>query len=241
MGEGKLSPYNSLTMSIKSSEGFIIIKTITSSQQFVTVRGKIYSFPAAALVVDERYLGVKLKMESLVPKENSCFLDVALTELQRTELRFIMEKELENNRTVKAHENFVVTGNITVSEGFGETPILSIQGMQVMRRLYAYPAAPVADKNLLYIVCDQKIAILIDEDGAIRDRVRLLPTQMKIRDLLNQLRNCAASEIPLDVKMEQPNNRHTLLLPRMVNGWHEGVAAAIEDFIGKPSTKTIRY
>ena len=173
-------------------------------------------------------------MESVLPKGLPVFLDLALNDIQRVELRYLMNKELGENSLVDPHENFVLTGNLVVSDG----PKISIQSMQVIRRLYAYEAMPIPDVELLYIVCDQKIAVVIDRSGNIIDRQRLRATSMKIDDLLNQLYNCSIAETPLDVKLDRGDNRHTLLLPRMFHGWHAQVATVISDFI-KPAPKSL--
>ena len=212
------------------------IKRIISESQFITINGSAYSFPNSALVVDKPNsgLGAKLKMESVLPKGLPVFLDLALNDIQRVELRYLMNKELGENSLVDPHENFVLTGNLVVSDG----PKISIQSMQVIRRLYAYQAMPIPDVELLYIVCDQKIAVVIDRSGNIIDRQRLRATSMKIDDLLNQLYNCSIAETPLDVKLDRGDNRHTLLLPRMFHGWHAQVATVISDFI-KPQEKSL--
>lgn len=215
------------------------IKKIISQDQFITINGAPYCFPNSALVVDKPNsgLGAKLKMESVVPKRLPVFLDLALTDTQRVELRCLMNTELGQSSFVDPHENFVLTGNLVVTEGF-TSPKISIQSMQVMRRLYAYEATPVEDIELLYIVCDQKIAVVIDRSGNILDRQRIKPTSMKLDDLLNQLYNCSIAETPLDVKLDRGDNRHTLLLPRMFHGWHAQVATVISDFI-KPAPKSL--
>lgn len=206
------------------------IKQIISEDNFISIQGKAYRFPHAALVVDKSILGAKLKMESLIPKEPPIFVDVELNETQRVELRCIMNQELQGNEFVNPHENFVLTGNLVVADSFS-SPKVSIQSMQVMRRLYACVETPVIDVTWLYIVCDQKIAIAIDREGKILDRQRYVPTTMLVTDLLNQLDHCAVSESPLDVKLERGGNRQSLLLPRMVHGWHAQVATVIRDFI----------
>lgn len=215
------------------------IKRIISESQFITINGSAYVFPNAALVVDKPNsgLGAKLKMEAVLPKGLPVFLDLALTDTQRVELRCLMNTELGQSSLVDPHENFVLTGNLVVSDGF-TSPNISIQSMQVMRRLYAYETMPVEDVELLYIVCDQKIAVVIDRLGNIMDRQRIKPTSMKVDDLLNQLYNCSIAETPLDVKLDRGDNRHTLLLPRMFHGWHAQVATVISDFI-KPQEKSL--
>lgn len=215
------------------------IKRIISESQFITINGSAYAFPNSALVVDKPNsgLGAKLKMESVLPKGLPVFLDLALTDTQRVELRCLMNTELGQSSLVDPHENFVLTGNLVVSDGFA-SPKISIQSMQVMRRLYAYEATPVEDIELLYIVCDQKIAVVIDRSGNIMDRQRIRRTSMKIDDLLNQLYSCSVAETPLDVKLDRGDNRHTLLLPRMFHGWHAQVATVISDFI-KPQEKSL--
>ena len=215
------------------------IKTIISEQQFVTINGKVYTFPNSALVVDKATggLGAKLKMDTVVPGEKAVFLDLHLSDTQRVELRCLMNAELGENSLVDPHENFVLTGNLLVSGGF-DSPKISIRSMQVMRRLYAYEATPVEDTELLYIVCDQKIAVVIDRSGNIMDRQRIRRTTMKLDDLLNQLYNCSIAETPLDVKLDRGDGRHTLLLPRMFHGWHDQVATVIRDFIN-PQPKNL--
>ena len=215
------------------------IKRIISESQFITINGSAYSFPNSALVVDKPNsgLGAKLKMESVLPKGLPVFLDLALNDTQRVELRCLINTELGQSSLVDPHENFVLTGNLVVTEGF-TSPKISIQSMQLMRRLYAYEAMPVEDIELLYIVCDQKIAIIIDRSGNIMDRQRIKRTSMKVDDLLNQLYNCSVAETPLDVKLDRGDNRHTLLLPRMFHGWHAQVATVISDFI-KPQEKSL--
>jgi hypothetical protein len=215
------------------------IKKIISESQFITINGTAYTFPNAALVVDKPTsgLGAKLKMEPVAPKGLPVFLDLYLTDQQRVELRYVMDKELGESSLVDPHENFVVTGNLVVNDGF-TSPKISIQSMQVMRRLYAYEAMPIPDVELLYIVCDQKIAVLVDRSGNIMDRQRIKRTSMNLDDLLNQLYNCSVVDTPLDVKLDRGDNRHTLLLPRMLHGWHAQVATVIRDFI-KSETKNL--
>lgn len=207
---------------------------ICNTPQFITIDGLVYKFPTAALIVDQKYFGAKFKLTPLHNTNKSMFADVELTDEQRVEARCIIEENLQQG--VVSHENFVLTGNVLVHEGFNGMPKLTLQSMQVHKRLYAVNALPIVNKELLYIVCDQKIAVVVDKQGRIIDRNRLLPTDMPLSDLLNQLYNCSVSEQPLDVRYNKPGGYHTLLLPKMVSGWHNEIAWAIEQFV---SHKTV--
>lgn len=204
---------------------------VCNTPQFVTIDNVVYKFPTAALIVDQKYFGAKFKLSPLHNTNKSMFADVELTDEQRIEARYLINENIQES--VVSHENFVLTGNVVTQESFTGAPKLTLQSMQVHKRLYAVNALPIVNKELLYVVCDQKIAIVIDKQGRIIDRNRLLPTDMPLSDLLNQLYNCAISETPLDVRYNKPGGYHTLLLPKMIKGWHNEVAWAIEQFVNR--------
>ena len=215
------------------------IPTITPRNIWVTDKGVVYDAGGtSALIVTKGRFGAKVKMTPLNdPSRGISFIDVKFEHSQSLWVQHQLEILKKSYPTVNPHENYVVTGSANLHSPEYIKPYLTLDNLQVFPRLYAVEET-IVECRYVYIIADQKVSMIFDVSdgiGSMIDKHTYMKTNYTLPQLIEQLRNCAVSDEPVDLWLEKDGKRR-LALPKML-GLHSYLASDLEEVIRKPNAE----